>query len=169
MVPIGSWMLAEIKDTEKWPHDFQTGFAPLPVWGTNGIPGYTFSDTKMVSIPNNAKNPEEAYKFIRYYTTEGAHIRAGGLTAEKNVSVRAILPAIVGNNPYKLYDILSLLNILDNKKLVNNAPMYAPPYNAEIDTMFVAECEKYLVGGETLDQCITNLQKQGQDIIKKYK
>lgn len=169
MVPIGSWMLAEIKDTQKWPHDFQTTFAPLPVWGASGIPGYTFSDTKMVSIPTNAKNPEEAYKFIRYYTTEGAHIRAGGLTAEKNVSVRKMLPSIVGNNPYKLYDINSLLSIFNNPKLVNNAPMYAPPYNAEIDSMFVAECEKYLVGGESLDQCITNLQTQGKDIVKKYK
>jgi multiple sugar transport system substrate-binding protein len=169
MVPTGSWMLAEIKDTAKWPHDFQTVFAPLPVWGASGIPGYTFSDTKMVSIPENAKNPDAAYTFIRYYTTEGAHIRAGGLTAERNVSVRKMLPAIVGNNPYALYDINSLLAIFNSPKLVNNAPMYAPPYNAEIDTMFVSECEKYLVGGESLDQCITNLQTQGKDIIKKYK
>ncbi len=169
MVPTGSWMLAEIKDTEKWPHDFQTTFAPLPVWGSSGVPGYTFSDTKMVSIPTNAKNPDEAYKFIRYYTSEGAHIRAGGLTAERNVSVRSMLPSIVGTNPYKLYDINAILAIFNDPKLVNNAPMYAPPYNSEIDTMFVAECDKYLVGGESLDQCIANLQKQGADIIKKYK
>jgi multiple sugar transport system substrate-binding protein len=169
MVPTGSWMLAEIKDTEKWPHDFQTTFAPLPVWGSSGVPGYTFSDTKMVSIPTSAKNPDEAYKFIRYYTSEGAHIRAGGLTAERNVSVRSMLPSIVGTNPYKLYDINAILAIFNDPKLVNNAPMYAPPYNAEIDTMFVSECDKYLVGGESLDQCIANLQKQGTDIIKKYK
>ena len=74
MVPIGTWMLAEIKNLEKWPHDFQTTFAPLPKWGANGVEGYTFSDTKMLSIPTTAKNPEEAYKFIRFYTTEGAYI-----------------------------------------------------------------------------------------------
>ncbi len=168
MVPTGSWMLTEIKDTEKWPHDFQTAFAPLPAWGANGVPGYTFSDTKIASISVNAKYPAEAYKFLRYYTTEGAHIRAGGLTAEKNMSVRKMLPAIIGNNPYKLYDVNSILAIFNDPKLVNNAPMYAPTYNAEIDTMFVAECEKYLVGGETLDQCIENLKKQGNDIVKKY-
>jgi multiple sugar transport system substrate-binding protein len=169
MVPIGSWMLAEIKDTTKWPHDFQTTFAALPRWGSTGVPGYTFSDTKMVSIPTSAKHPEEAYKFIRYYTTEGAHIRGGGLTAERNMSVRKMLPQIIGDNPYKLYDVLTILDIFNNKKLVNNAPMYAPAYNSEIDSMFTAECEKYLVGGESLDKCITNLQKQGEDIVKKYK
>ncbi len=87
MVPTGAWMLAEIKDTTKWPHDFQTTFAPLPKWGANGVEGYTFSDTKMLSIPTTAKYAEEAYKFMRYYTTEGAYIRAGGLTAEKNANL----------------------------------------------------------------------------------
>ena len=36
MVPTGTWMLAEIKDI-KWPHDFQTTFAPLPKWGTREL------------------------------------------------------------------------------------------------------------------------------------
>lgn len=167
MVPTGAWMLAEIKDTTKWPHDFQTTFAPLPKWGPNGIEGYTFSDTKMVSIPTSAKNPEEAYKFIRFYTTEGAYIRAGGLTAEKNANLGDILPKIVGDNPDKLYDMTALNAVLGNPKFVNNTPMTAPAYNAEIDSMFVSECEKYLIGGESLDQCITNLKKQGEDIVAK--
>ena len=165
MVPIGTWMLAEIKDSTKWPHDFQTTFAPLPKWGPNGNEGYSFSDTKMLSIPITAKYPEEAYRFIRFYTTEGAYIRAGGLTAEKQSDLNAILPKIVGDSPDKLYDMASAKAVLGNPKFVNNTPMTAPVYNSEIDSMFVAECEKFLVGGETLDECIANLQKQGQDIV----
>jgi multiple sugar transport system substrate-binding protein len=169
MVPTGTWMLDEIKDSTKWPHDFQTTFAPLPKWGANGVEGYTFSDTKMLSIPISAKNPEEAYKFIRFYTTEGAYLRAGGLTAEKKSDLKAIVPKLVGDSPDKLYDMNSVYAVLSNPKFVNNAPMYVPAYNAEIDTMFVGECEKYLVGGETLDECIANLQKQGNDIVQKSK
>ena len=67
--------------------------------GYTGVEGRTFSDTKMLSIPTTAKNPEEAYKFIRYYTTEGAYIRAGGLTAEKKMDLETILPKIVGDKP----------------------------------------------------------------------
>ena len=167
MLPTGAWMLAEIKDTEKWPHDFQTVFAPLPKWGSNGIEGYTFSDTKMASIPITAKYPEEAYKFLRFYSTEGAYIRAGGLTAEKNMDFDKLLPQIVGDNPDELYDMTSLQAVLKNPELVNNAPMMVPVYNAEIDSMFVEECEIYLVGGETLDECISNLQSRGQDIVNK--
>ena len=167
MVPTGAWMLAEIKDTKTWPHDFQTVFAPLPKWGSNGVEGYTFSDTKMGSIPVTAKYPEEAYKFLRFYSTEGAYIRAGGLTAEKNMDFNKLLPQIVGANPDALYDMTSLKAVLLNPKLVNNAPMTIPSYNAEIDKMFVAECQTYLLGGETLDQCISNLKTKGQDIVSK--
>lgn len=166
MVPCGSWMLAEIKDVEKWPHDFQTVFAPLPKWGAQGEEGRTFSDTKMFSIPKSAKHPEEAYKFIRFYTTEGAYIRAGGLTAEKNMDIRTILGAIVGENPEALYDMESIYAIFDNPKLELNAPMTAPVYNAQVDTLFVEEIEKYLVGGESLDECIENLISRGDEIVK---
>jgi len=166
MIPVGSWMLAEIKDTEKWPHDFQTTFAPLPKWGDEGVEGRTFSDTKMFSIPKSAKHPEEAYKFIRFYTTEGAYIRAGGLTAEKDMDIRAILSTIVGENPETLYDMEAVYAIFDNPKLEFNAPMMAPVYNAQIDTLFIEEIEKYLVGGETLDACIANLISRGEEIVK---
>jgi multiple sugar transport system substrate-binding protein len=123
----------------------------------------------MLSIPTSAKNPDEAYKFIRFYTTEGAYIRAGGLTAEKKADLKTILPKIVGNTPDKLYDMNALYSVLQNPKFVHNTPMTAPAYNAQIDSMFVSEAEKYLVGGESLDQCITNMQKQGNDIVQKAK
>ena len=166
MVPTGAWMLAEIKDLEKWPHDFQTVFAPLPKW-KNGQEGRTFSDTKMFSITKSAKYPKEAYDFIRFYTTEGAYIRAGGLTAEKDMDVETVIKAIVGDNPDALYNMDSLYAVFKNPLMQYNAPMIAPPYNAEIDTMFVEECEKYLVGGGTLDQCIEALKTRGADIVRK--
>ncbi|ABX40916.1 ABC transporter substrate-binding protein [Lachnoclostridium phytofermentans] len=167
MLPTGTWMLAEIKDAEKWPHNFKTCFAPLPTWD-NGAEGRTFSDTKMFSIPKSSKYPEDAYKFIRFYTTEGAYIRAGGLTAEKNMNLDTILPFIVGENPDALYDMDSVKNVLNNPKLEMNAPMTAPGYNAEIDSLFVEEIEKYLVGGETLDDCISNLNERGKYIVESF-
>ena len=169
MMPIGSWMLAEIKDTTKWPHDFQTVFAPLPKWGKTGIEGRTFSDTKMFSIPTTAKNPKEAYRFIRYYTTQGAYIRAGGLTAEKKMDLKTIIPKIVGDDPDKLYDMKSLYSTFKNPRLELNTPITVPIYNSQINDLFINEMEKYLVSGETLDECISNLNILGNDIVQKAK
>jgi len=166
MLPTGAWMLAEIKDTVKWPHDFQTVFAPLPKW-KDGAAGRTFSDTKMLSIPASAKYPEQAYQFIRFYTTEGAHIRAGGLTAEKNVDVKNTIATIIGPNPDALYNTDSLYAVFNNPALQYNAPLMAPPYDAEIGTMFGEECDKYMVGGQTLDECINALKTRGADIVAK--
>ena len=166
MLPTGAWMIAEIKDTEKWPHDFQTVFVPLPKWG-NGVEGRTFSDTKMLSIPVNAKYPEQAFEFIKFYTTEGAYIRAGGLTAEKNADVKATIDTIVGDNSANLYHMDSLYAIFNNPKLEYNAPLTSPVYDDEMATMFGEECDKYMVGGTTLDDCIKSLMERGQSIIDK--
>lgn len=167
MIPTGAWMLAEIKDLEKRPHDFQTVFAPLPKWG-NGVAGRTFSDTKMLSIPVSAKYPQEAYEFIRFYTTEGAFIRAGGLVALKNADIKSNINTIIeGGDTEALYNTASLYAIFENPKLEYNAPLTAPVYDAEIGTMFGEVCEMYMVGGIPLDQCISDLMTRGNDIIKK--
>ena len=169
MVPTGTWMLSEIKDSVKWPHDFQTVFAPLPKWGTAGVEGRTFSDSIMLGIPKSAKNPDEAYKFIRYYTSDGTYIKGTDLPALKKIDLDTMIPLMVGPNPDKLYNMKSLYGVLQNPKFQITAPMYAPSYNAQIDTMFISEMEKYLVGGESLDDSINNMLKQGNDIIKKSK
>ena len=166
MVPTGAWMLAEIKDATKWPHDFQTVFAPLPKFGADGVAGRTFCDTKMMSIPTVSKNPDAAYNFIRYYTSDGANIRAGGIPALKSAKMDTILSTIVGSSPDKLYDMKSLNAIFNNPKLQYNTPMMTPVYNSQIDSMFVSECQKYLTGGEDINACISNLQSQGSAIVK---
>jgi multiple sugar transport system substrate-binding protein len=123
----------------------------------------------MFSIPTTAKNPKEAYRFIRYYTTDGAYIRAGGLIAEKKVDLKTIIPKIVGDNPDKLYDMNSLYSTLQNPKLQLNTPMTVPAYNSEINSMFIEEMEKFLVSGETLKECISNMTVLGNDIVQKAK
>ena len=167
MLPTGAWMLAEIKDSEKWPHDFQTVFAALPTWGDGGIAGRTFSDTKMLSIPVGAKHPKEAYEFIRFYTGEGAYIRAGGLVALKDADVESNIATIIGENPDAMYNLESLYAVFNNPAFANNAPLTIPVYDAEITTMFMEECDTFMVGGMTVDECITSMMTRGADIITK--
>ena len=166
MLPTGTWMIAEIKDSEKWPHDFQTVFVPLPNW-KDSPKGRTFSDTKMLSIPKNAQYPEQAYEFIRFYTTEGAVIRAGGFPAIVGADTKAVIDTLVGDNPDALYDMASLYAVFSNPNIVQNAPIMTPSYNQEMTDMFIAECEVYLMGGESLDDCIANIMSNGEAIMKK--
>ncbi len=166
MLPTGTWMIAEIKNTDEWPHDFQTVFVPLPNWKDSPV-GRTFSDTKMLSIPTNAKYPEQAYEFIRFYTTEGADIRAGGFPAVKDADTRAVINSLVGENPDVLYNMESLYAVFGNPNMVNNAPIYSPPYDQEMTDMFIEESDKFMVGGQTLDDCISNIMSRGEAIMAK--
>ena len=168
MLPTGSWMLAEIKDTENWPRDFQVAFAPLPAWPHGGVEGRTFSDTKMLSIPVTARHPEEAYKFIRFYTTEGAFIRAGGLVALHDSDIISNINTII-YSPYmrELYHLESLYAVFSNPNLYFNAPTAIPIYDAEITAMFMEKSERFIVGGVSLDETIANMMHYGNEIISR--
>jgi len=169
MLPTGAWMLAEIKDIDSWPRDFQVAFAPLPRWPHGGVEGRTFSDTKMLSIPITAQHPEEAYKFIRFYTTYGAYIRAGGLVALHDTDVIANIQRVI-DSPYaeELYHLDSLFAVFTNPALHLNAPLMISDYDAEITAMFIEVCEKFLVGGMSLDETIYTLMRRGTEIISSH-
>jgi len=170
MLPTGSWMLAEIKDTVSWPRDFQVAFAPLPRWPHYGVCGRTFSDTKMLSIPITARHPEEAYKFIRFYTTEGAFIRAGGLVALQGADIMANINMII-DSPYRdeLYHMESLYAVFSNPNLHFNAPVTIPVYDAEVTAMFMNISERFLVGGISLDTAIENMIRYSDEIISRVR
>jgi len=170
MLPTGAWMLAEIKDIENWPRDFQVAFAPLPRWPHGGVCGRTFSDTKMLSIPITARHPEEAYKFIRFYTTEGAFIRAGGLVALRDADIVSNINMII-DSPYMeaLYHLESLYAVFSNPNLHFNAPMTIPIYDAEITAMFMSESERFIIGGISLDKAIENMIRYGNEIISRVR
>lgn len=72
MMVTGTYMLRNIKDTEKYPRDFQVAFAPKPkvdkgqkIYYKDQMP----HDDMM--IPPRSTKKEEALKFIKWYATEG--------------------------------------------------------------------------------------------------
>ncbi|MDO4328068.1 MAG: extracellular solute-binding protein [Lachnospiraceae bacterium] len=72
MMPMGTWLCADIKDQEKYPHTFKTTFAALPKWGENGTPNSTMSTYGLGYCVNaNSKHKQEAFDLIYFITTEG--------------------------------------------------------------------------------------------------
>ena len=59
MMPIGSWILAEIKDTTKWPHD--SIICPLPNGVKQELRDELFQIQKC-SVSNHCQEPKEAYR-----------------------------------------------------------------------------------------------------------
>lgn len=168
MLPCLTNMLPEVA-SDNYPHDFVTTFAMLPKPVGVGRDGVTYEDNRFYSIGKSSKNPDEAYKFIRFFTTEGIQMKDVAFTADKkNPQLNQAIEKAISNKPY-LYDMLQLKKVLLDPKYKTNTWENIPVYTYEIDKMVGAEFDKVLVGGETIDVAVENLKIQGEAIIAKYK
>ena len=71
-MPNGDWIVGEMKDTT--PEEFHWGLMALPAYEAGGD-RYVSSMTEQIWIPKQAKNSEDAKKFLEFiYSEEGAEI-----------------------------------------------------------------------------------------------
>mgnify|MGYP005837225373 CR=1 FL=1 len=165
MMPIGTFFISMAADTAKWPRDWKIGFAPIPRWSKNDPAGRTNTTNSYMAMSKNAANKEEAFKFMRYFTTKGQQILLDGVSAEKGADNSKLFEALTGPDRDKLFDIESLKTVFG--KLIPNPTTYQPVSGKPIYDLFVAQAEKYLVGGQSLDVTMKNLIEQGNEIHKK--
>lgn len=165
MIPIGSWMIPEIKDTSKYPHTFKTAFASLPVWdATTGTKGMTNTANHYYCVAKTSKNPQAAYDFLRFLTTKGVEIRGVSMTGEAGVDKMKYVDLMIGADK-SLYDYDSLKAVMTNPNWKDNVENVNPSYAMEVTTMFGEEAETYLMGQQDLDKTIANMIKRGDEII----
>lgn len=69
---VGAWLFSAAIDTEHYPHDFVTAFAPWPVADKSERQFTQGSFGGHLSINPNSQNIEEAWTFIKWYSTVGA-------------------------------------------------------------------------------------------------
>lgn len=167
MIPIGTWMIQEIGDNSKFPHEFRTTFAPLPKF-RDGREGSTYVEAHYYSVSKNSKKPDKAYNFIRYYTTKGMDIKKNSISAVKGINKMEYIKAMmVGDKKY--YDIESLENVVNNKNFFGNANTIAPVYQKEIANIVVEESEKYYLGQISVEDAIKNMKDRSNQVIEKNK
>jgi len=162
MMPIGNYMIPELDDQDKYPHDFTTTFAPIPRW-KDAEPGRTYTECLYYSIAKNSKHPKEAYDYIRFYTTEGMKIRSMSFSAEKGIDKMEFAKAQIEDPKYLDMDALEkVLTNPDWKDIVYNN---VPAYGTEMEDIMRDEGGKYLLGAESLEEAISNMDKNGAALI----
>lgn len=166
MIPTGSWMISEMKDQAKYPHDFQTVVASMPTW-EGGAAGRTEGGYSYLSINSKSKNPEAAYKFARFMTNEGAVATNAYIPSEKGADLFTSYKAILGTENESLFDMDSLQAVVNNPARQLNS-IYKEVENFKpLDEFFDQEAEKFLVGGQSLDETMKNIQTKGNELITK--
>jgi multiple sugar transport system substrate-binding protein len=160
MIIIGTWVFTDLINTEQYPHEFRTVFAPFPVFD-GGQPGVTQGSASYMTIGANSKNPEAALKFINYAANEGS-IAAGLFPSAKDGDVLAVLEAKVGAYP-ELFDLESATASWQSS--IPNIITREASLFVEIDAVYDAETSSYMLGGQDLETALKNFKEQGEAII----
>ncbi|MEV5025342.1 ABC transporter substrate-binding protein [Paenibacillus sp. LPE1-1-1.1] len=167
MLTIGSWMNTEIGGTDKVPLTFNVAVAPFPKNNPGDETGLTPVTTDYVAVSETSKNKEEAYKFVRWYTTEGQVVQGKNIPAwngVKNEQIASIIDTILaGTKNPELVDKATLVDTLVNSKA---SQIIAPAsYQAEVYKAINEEYEKLILGNQDIDATVENAKKRVDEIV----
>ncbi|WP_159881851.1 ABC transporter substrate-binding protein [Paenibacillus puerhi] len=171
MVVIGSWMNSELGGTEQFPLNFEVAVAPFPKNTASDPAGYSMVTTDFMAVAASSKNKEAAYKFIRYFTTDGTIAQGKYVpswTKVKNEDLTKIIDTILAGtkSPDKV-DKQSLITVLQNSR----ASKLVPPtsYQADVYKVINEEYEKLILDKQNLDAMLKNTQDRAQKLIDSSK
>ena len=163
MLPIGNFIVPELDDQDKYPHDFVTTFAPIPAWG-DAEPGTTYTESHFYSVSKTSKHPQEAYDFIRFYTTEGMRIRGISVSAEAGIDKMEFMDMQIDDPTY--VDTEALSAVMNNPAWKDLVYANVPTYNKEMSQLMLDQCANFLLGSSSIDETIDSLITQGTQLMK---
>lgn len=165
MLLMGSNIVPQIADLENYPHTFQTTFAAMPR-PADGREGVAYTDNRFYSIGKTTINAEEAYKFLRYFTTEGILEKGVSLAADKESEgeILETVDRMTETNP-EMFDKEQLLKVMTNPDLKQNFWSDATAYTGEIAAAYDAVAQKAVMGEMAFDEAIETATKQCQQIL----
>ncbi|MDD3334063.1 MAG: extracellular solute-binding protein [Eubacteriales bacterium] len=164
MIPIGTWMIDSVIDTTNYPHEFETVFAPFPVF-EDGKAGVTQGAASYLCIGANStpEKAQAAYDFIRWMSNEGS-TALNIFPADKGGDFASVLTAKVGDKS-NLMNIQSILDVWTSPNMVANIIGRDAALFTEIDAIYNSEAELFLLGSQDLATTLANIQEQGNAII----
>lgn len=163
---IGPWMVRSIKDTDNYPHDFVTAFAPYPVisedqrnWTQGG-----YGD--MLCINPKSEHIDEAWEFVKWYATEGMlPVVKGGRVPCFNTYDPAEVAAAFLEGGEELLD-----SATTEKVLIKPADNYAAPsitvHSGELERIATEEMENILIGKKTPAEGMADAKARADEILQ---
>ncbi|MFJ7727933.1 ABC transporter substrate-binding protein [Neobacillus sp. NPDC097160] len=171
MIVTGTFLIPELGGSERFPADFNVAVAPFPQNTANEKGAYSIADGDIVGISANSKHKEAAYKFVRWYTTEGQIAQGINISSWKKTTddqvVKLINDTIAEAQSPEKVDKESLIHSVQT--IISAKSGKPVPYQSEIDLALSTEFEKLILGKQSLDETVANSKKVVQEIIDKNK
>ncbi|WP_273127045.1 ABC transporter substrate-binding protein [Metabacillus sp. HB246100] len=164
MIPSGSWMVSEWGE---FIPDFKIAWAPLPKNNKEDQP-WTIIQGDVVSVAQNSEHKEEAYKFIRWFTTEGIMLQQKSLPSWIGADLNEVIDHLLANTAKpEAVDKESLIFTLENA--VSAERGIPQSYISEAYDEYNAEAELYLLGEQDIETTMKNAKEKIQAIIDSNK
>lgn len=164
MMLTGSWMVNDILNTESFPHDFKTAFAPFPRWKDSEA-GRCEGDSGIYVVNSNSQNKDAAFELVSYLGSEEAAAVSLNPSSVRGADSTAILEQKVSGHE-NLFDMESMIRIWNNPNLTPVSLRSHMTTFTEVDEIYNAETELYMLGSQDLETTLKNIQEKGNPIIE---
>lgn len=167
MAPIGDWMVAEAGGTDAIPAKFTAAFAPIPKL-EGATAHYSPVQPTYMGVAAKSKNKEAAYKFVRWYTSEGLEIGGRVFSGWAKSDSDKLTEKIVSTSkdPSKV-DMESLKFTMKNT-VPGKAPVPAT-YAGEVEKAAVAEVELYLLDKQDIAKTMETMDEKITEVVNNNK
>ncbi|MFZ4453783.1 ABC transporter substrate-binding protein [Salibacterium aidingense] len=162
MIMTGSWMINESGGIDGSPSPFTTAFAPYPK-AYEDDPVTTPAGADFLSVYSGSEHKEEAFEFIRWYTTEGIVEQGKYLPDYKEADLDTVVDNLLADSDPEKVNKESLLRVLEDSEAADVT--IPPPFIGEVADAYMNESDAFLLGEQDLETTITNADDQVQEII----
>ncbi len=166
MLPFSAWMLRYVKDSENFPHDFVTTFAPYPAIDETTPNDYQAYLNNHICMSSNSEYKEEAWAFIDYWLTEGSQymLTAGKMPVWNKVDEDVVVAGVLGENSQVLFDEAAYRSVMLNGDLKYIVDTYTTAY-PQVVQIYKEESEMFFLGATDKATYFENLKTRADEVI----
>lgn len=162
---IGPWLIRSIQDMEAYPGDFQIAFVPYPLADKNGENFDQGGLGDYLSISPYTSYPDEAWTFIKWYTTKGIlpMVEGGRIPAYRGFDVDEIEKLLLSNIGHRVDAESAREVLIENKSnyaVSNKTDKLSNIYGVARD-----EFEQILTGKKSVEEGLADAQIQGDAVL----
>ncbi|TLS48235.1 extracellular solute-binding protein [Paenibacillus antri] len=165
MIPTGSFAVRAGTLLDRFPHDFQMVYAPMPRSSTEVEPGATNVSGSFLGMGTRSANKDAAYTFMRWVTTEGANYLKD-FTGWKKADGKQLLTTFFGEHE-ALIDLESLSRVMYHPQTRSESAGIAVPYGTELKTVVENGFTKYMLDNTTFEEALESMKAEGEKAINK--
>lgn len=168
MILTGNFTIPDPGNTEQYPHEFKTAFAPVPVPPAGSEPkdyeGKYFTSGSQIAMGATSKNKEAAFKLMRFMTTADSDNRMEFSGYKKANNEELLTKLIAGKED--MYDVESLKYSLfsDDIQFLDGAQVMTTA-TSELTKVINDGFSKYMLSNESIDEVQAWMVEEATKII----